>query len=42
MSLNILMDVGPVMTSLFSTEHRVRLCKQNRLCLKADLNVKLY
>jgi len=25
-----------------NTEHHVRWCKQNRLCVKADFNVKQY
>jgi len=29
--VTILMDVGPITTSLSNTEHRVRLFKQNRL-----------
>ena len=33
--VTILMDVGPMMMSLSNT-------KLNRLCLKADLNAKLY
>jgi len=37
------MDVGTMtMSSLCNAEHSVRWCKQNRLCLKADLNTKLY
>jgi len=43
--VTVLMDVGPMTTSLSNNEHRVRFLlvrKQNSLCLKTDLNAKLY
>ena len=35
--VSILMDVGPYDDGTFQYEHNIWLCKQNRLCLKADM-----